>query len=198
MLIGPLVFIHELGHFLAARMFAMRAEKFYIGFDFFDLRFWKKQIGETEYGIGVFPLAGYVKIAGMVDESFDTEFASAPPQPWEFRSKPIWQRLIVMCAGVAMNVLLAVAIYWGIIYQRGTVVRPITEIGFVKSNSPASRAGFQKGDKVLTVNNQKTASWEDVVMVMYAEAAGEDLEFGVLRTGSQIKISVRRENIPDF
>jgi regulator of sigma E protease len=196
--IGILVFVHELGHFLAARLFGMRAEKFYIGFDFFSLRFWRKQVGETEYGVGAFPLGGYVKIAGMVDESFDTEFVNTPPQPWEFRAKPIWQRLIVMSAGVLMNVLLAVAIFWGIIYQRGTYVRPITEIGYVKSSSPAGRAGFQKGDKIVSINNVKTESWEDVVTVMYAEAAGEDLEFQVIRAGQLASLRVTRKNIPDF
>ena len=105
-----LVTAHELGHFLTAKLFGMRVDKFYIGFDFYNLRFWKKKIGDTEYGIGAFPLGGYVKIAGMVDESLDTEHHQTAPQPWEFRAKPVWQRLIVLAGGVAMNMILAAAI----------------------------------------------------------------------------------------
>ncbi len=92
----------------------------------------------TDYRVAMFPIGGYVKIAGMIDESMDTEFLSHDPRPWEFRAKPIWQRAIVMCAGVAMNVLLAICIFWGIIYYNGKMVRPITEIGYVAANSAAS------------------------------------------------------------
>src|SRR5882724_6012467 len=105
-----LVVLHEMGHFLPAKWFKCRVEKFYLFFDpWFSL--YKKKIGETVYGIGWLPLGGYVKIAGMVDESMDKEALKQPPQPWEFRSKPAWQRLIIMLAGVTVNVLLAFLIY---------------------------------------------------------------------------------------
>src|ERR1700739_3260746 len=105
-----LILLHEAGHFTAARLFKIKVEKFYLFFDpWFSLFKFKK--GETEYGIGWLPLGGYVKIAGMIDESMDKEQMKLPPQPWEFRSKPSWQRLIVMVAGVTVNILLAVVIY---------------------------------------------------------------------------------------
>src|SRR6202050_4674875 len=105
-----LIVLHEAGHFTAARLFKIKVEKFYLFFDpWFSLIKFKK--GDTEYGIGWLPLGGYVKIAGMIDESMDKEAMKLPPQPWEFRSKPAWQRLIVMIAGVTVNVLLAVFIY---------------------------------------------------------------------------------------
>src|SRR3954470_10062127 len=106
-----LVTLHELGHFLAARAFGIRVEKFYLFFDAWGFKFFSIKKGDTEYGIGWLPLGGYVKIAGMIDESMDTEAMKSPPQPWEFRSKPAWQRLIVMVAGVTMNVILGIAIY---------------------------------------------------------------------------------------
>ena len=106
-----LVTLHELGHFLAARMFGIRVEKFYLFFDAWGFKFFSFRKGDTEYGIGWLPLGGYVKIAGMIDESLDSDAMKQPPQPWEFRSKPAWQRLIVMVGGVFMNVILGIAIY---------------------------------------------------------------------------------------
>ena len=101
-----LVFIHELGHFLAARMFGVRVEKFYIFFDAWGKKIWSFKRGDTEYGIGWLPLGGYVKIAGMVDESLDKEAMKLPPQPWELRSKANWKKFVVMIAGIVMNVIL--------------------------------------------------------------------------------------------
>src|SRR3954463_15926856 len=106
-----LVTLHELGHFLAARAFGIRVEKFYLFFDAWGFKFFSIKKGDTEYGIGWLPLGGYVKISGMVDESLDKEAMKLPPQPWEFRSKPAWQRLIVMIAGVTMNIILGIAIF---------------------------------------------------------------------------------------
>src|SRR3954469_15385190 len=106
-----LVTLHELGHYLAARAFGIRVEKFYLFFDAWGVKLFSMKKGDTEYGIGWLPLGGYVKIAGMIDESMDKEAMKQPPQPWEFRSKPAWQRLIVMIAGVTMNVLLGIAIF---------------------------------------------------------------------------------------
>src|SRR6187455_2188260 len=113
-----LVVLHEMGHFLPAKWFKTRVEKFYL---FFDIKFslFKKKIGETEYGIGWLPLGGYVKISGMIDESMDKEQMALPPQPWEFRSKPAWQRLIIMLGGVTVNFILAFIIYIGMTFYYG-------------------------------------------------------------------------------
>src|ERR1043165_342329 len=113
-----LIILHELGHFIPAKLFKTRVEKFYL---FFDVKYslLKKKIGETEYGIGWLPLGGYVKISGMIDESMDKEQMALPAQPWEFRSKPAWQRLIIMLGGVTVNVLLAFAIFIMIMWVWG-------------------------------------------------------------------------------
>src|SRR5690554_2861299 len=113
-----LIVLHELGHFIPAKLFKTRVEKFYL---FFDVKFslFKKKIGDTVYGIGWLPLGGYVKISGMIDESMDKEQMARPPQPWEFRSKPAWQRLIIMLGGVTVNVIVAWVIYASILYFNG-------------------------------------------------------------------------------
>src|SRR5687767_8144530 len=122
-----LVIIHEFGHYVTAKWFKCRVEKFYLFFDpWFSIV--KKKIGETVYGIGWLPLGGYVKIAGMVDESMDKEQMKQPPQPWEFRSKPAWQRLIIMLGGVTMNILLAFFIYAMILYTWGESKTPINNV----------------------------------------------------------------------
>ena len=106
-----LVILHEFGHYIAARAFGIRIEKFYLFFDAWGIKLFSYKKGDTEYGVGWLPLGGYVKISGMIDESMDKEQMKQPPQPWEFRSKPAWQRLIVMIGGVTMNVILGIAIY---------------------------------------------------------------------------------------
>ena len=118
-----LVVLHEFGHFIPAKIFKTRVEKFYL---FFDVKFslFKKKIGETVYGIGWLPLGGYVKIAGMIDESFDKEQMSKPPQPWEFRSKPTWQRLIIMLGGVIVNLIVGFALYMMILFVWGNTTVP--------------------------------------------------------------------------
>ena len=120
-----LVFIHELGHFLAAKMFGMRVERFSIGF---PPRIWGIQRGDTDYCIGATPLGGYVKISGMIDESMDTEHLAAEPQPWEYRSKPIWQRMVVITAGVIFNMILAFFIYTGMFWSLGKLSLPIEKV----------------------------------------------------------------------
>src|SRR5215207_11476465 len=114
-----LVTLHELGHFLAARAFGIRVEKFYLFFDAWGFKFFSTKKGDTEYGIGWLPLGGYVKISGMVDESMDTEALKEPPKPWEFRSKPAWQRLIIMLGGVTVNFLLGFFIYAMMLWHYG-------------------------------------------------------------------------------
>ena len=124
-----LVLFHELGHFIAARIFKTRVDKFYLFFDpWFSLFKFKK--GETEYGIGWLPLGGYCKIAGMIDESMDREQMKQPPQPWEFRSKPTWQRLIIMLGGVTVNIILAICIYIAILSIWGEQYLPTSEVKY--------------------------------------------------------------------
>lgn len=126
---GILVILHELGHFLTAKWFKCRVEKFYLFFNpWFSL--FKKKIGETEYGIGWVPFGGYVKISGMIDESMDKEQMSQPPQPWEFRSKPAWQRLIIMLGGVTVNVLLAFVIFIVIMWKWGDRYIPVKDLKY--------------------------------------------------------------------
>ena len=124
-----LVIFHEFGHFIAARIFKTRVEKFYLFFDpWFSLFKFKK--GDTEYGVGWIPLGGYVKISGMIDESMDKEQMKLPPQPWEFRSKPAWQRLIIMLGGVTVNILLAIAIYIAMLAAWGEQYLPTAEVKY--------------------------------------------------------------------
>jgi regulator of sigma E protease len=193
--IGVLVLVHEFGHFIAAKMFGMRVDTFSIGF---PPRAFGKRIGETDYCVSWIPIGGYVKIAGMIDESMDTEFLSREPQPWEFRSKPKWQRAVVLSAGVCMNLLLAILIFWGIIYDRGRFVRPVTEIGYVKANSPAAKAGFRIGDKILAINDSPIHEWTDVESTIYTESVVHDLHFRVERADTSLRILVRRSELPDL
>ena len=185
--LGVLVFIHELGHFLAAKMTGMRVDRFSIGF---PPRAFGKKIGETDYCISWVPLGGYVKIAGMVDESMDTEFINRKPEPWEFRSKSMWARTFVLCAGVAMNVLLAIIIFWAIHYTRGTFIQATTEVGYVAEGSAPDLAGLKPGDQILSINNTPVHHWEEVQDVMYIENLGNDLSLTVEREGKQIPIFI--------
>lgn len=191
--IGILVLVHEIGHFATAKFFGMRVDRFSIGF---PPRAFGIQIGETDYCISWIPIGGYVKIAGMIDESFDTEFAGRPPEPWEFRSKPIWQRMIVMVGGVLMNLLLAIAIFWGIIYSSGKTVWPVREVGFVSENSAAKNAGFQPGDKILTINGTTVTYWDQIENLIYVEHMGEDLSFVIERGDASMIIALPRSSIP--
>lgn len=159
-----LVVLHELGHFIPAKYFNTKVEKFYL---FFDVKFslFKKKIGETEYGIGWLPLGGYVKIAGMIDESMDTEQMKQEPQPWEFRSKPAWQRLIIMLGGVTVNFILAVIIYIGIAYAYGeSYIKNDSVRGgvWVTHEQIGGTLGIQNGDKIISVDGKKLERFNDV------------------------------------
>lgn len=159
-----LIVLHELGHFIPAKIFKTRVEKFYL---FFDVKFslLKKKIGETEYGIGWLPLGGYVKISGMIDESMDKEQMALPPQPWEFRSKPAWQRLIIMLGGVTVNFILAFLIYIGMAFAYGDSYIKNEELkdGVWISNPVVQQAGLQTGDKIISVDGQKIDRFEPAI-----------------------------------
>lgn len=174
-----LIVLHEGGHFLFAKLFKTKVEKFYLFFDFLfpfsnilPFSLWKKKIGETQYGIGWFPLGGYVKIAGMVDESMDKEQMAKPPQPWEFRSKPAWQRLLIMLGGIIVNVLTAFIIYAFILFIWGEKKLPMSELksGIEVSDSLAYKLGFQDGDKIKKVNGEEVVYYNDLMpMMLYAK-----------------------------
>lgn len=158
-----LVVMHELGHFIPAKWFKCRVEKFYLFFDpWFSL--FKKKVGETEYGVGWLPLGGYVKIAGMVDESMDKEQMKQPAQPWEFRSKPAWQRLIIMIGGVTVNILLAFFIYAMTLYTWGETKLPMKNVtgGVWTIDSVANGIGLETGDKIIAVNGKPVNYFEDL------------------------------------
>ena len=157
-----LIILHELGHFIPAKLFKTRVEKFYL---FFDVKYslLKKKIGETEYGIGWLPLGGYVKISGMIDESMDKEQMALPPQPWEFRSKPAWQRLIIMLGGVTVNFILAFIIYIGMAFAYGDTYIANSDLkdGLLIENKAMQNAGFKTGDKILAVDGEKIAKFDN-------------------------------------
>jgi regulator of sigma E protease len=158
-----LIILHEFGHFLPAKLFKTRVEKFYL---FFDVKFslLKKKIGETEYGIGWLPLGGYVKIAGMIDESMDKEQMALPPKPWEFRTKPAWQRLIIMLGGVLVNFILAFVIYIGMAFYYGDLYLNNSELrdGIAVTSAVGEELGFKTGDKILEVDGEKVVKFNDV------------------------------------
>ena len=158
-----LIVLHELGHFIPAKLFKTRVEKFYL---FFDYKFsiFKKKIGDTVYGIGWIPLGGYVKISGMIDESMDTEQMALPPQPWEFRSKPAWQRLIIMLGGVIVNFVLGFAIYILILFTWGESYLPNDNVkdGIWVTDSIGISLGLQTGDKIKSVDGEKIKAFSSL------------------------------------
>ncbi len=193
-----LVFIHEFGHFAAAKLCKMRVDKFYLFFDFFNLRIFKFVKGETEYGLGIFPLGGYVKVAGMIDESMDKEFVNQPPQPWEFRSKPVWQRMFVITAGVIMNTLLAFAIFYTINLVEGKSKMETNVIGFVSQGSIASKFGIQPGDKIVSINGNPVQYWDDVRGNIFIESMGEDVSLKVEHNGTAKDIFIPKHDLSEL
>lgn len=186
-----LVGIHEWGHMITAKMFGMRVEKFYIGF---PPKIIGKQWGETEYALGAIPLGGFVKISGMIDESLDTKNMSAEPEPWEFRAKPAWQRLIVMLGGIIMNVITGVIVFIGITMINGESYLPkeaLNKHGIVAEDL-GKEIGFQTGDKILKINGKDFTKYEDVLSPNVL--VGSDVYYTVQR-GDQI---VRVEMPNDF
>ena len=193
MSLSLLVAIHEFGHFIMARVFKIRVEKFYIFFDpWFSLFKWKR--GETEYGVGWLPLGGYVKIAGMIDESMDLEQMQAPVQPYEFRAKPAWQRFMVMIAGVVMNILLAMMIYTGIRYAYGESYMANEDVkwGYV-FNESAERMGFCDGDKFVSIDGEAIDDVSEVRSKLLLTK--EDRHVVVDRAGEQVAFTIPFEQM---
>jgi regulator of sigma E protease len=150
-----LIILHELGHFLAARAFGIKVEKFYLFFDAWNISLFKFTYKGVEYGIGWLPLGGYVKIAGMIDESMDTDQMAGPPQPWEFRSKPAWQRLIVMLGGY-VNIILGILIFWVLTIRFGESYIPNSSAQYgIVPGVVGKKIGLLPGDKITAVNGKE-------------------------------------------
>ncbi len=188
-----LIVLHEMGHFLPAKWFKTRVEKFYLFFDFAPFNsLWKTRKGETEYGIGWLPLGGYVKIAGMVDESMDTEALKQPPQPWEFRSKPAWQRLIIMIGGVTVNFLLGFFIFGMMLWGFGKAYIPTSELKYgLAMDSILLRQGFQNGDNIVKLGD-KPFDRLDPAAFIEALVLNDVHQVTVIRDGKETVL-----NLPD-
>lgn len=190
--LGVLVFVHELGHLWAAKLFKIRVDRFSLGF---PPRLFGKKIGETDYCISAIPIGGYAKIAGMVDESMDVDFQEGPPQPWEFRSRPWLQKLIVISAGSFMNMLLALVIFIGIIWIDGIedVVDPWNGHVIVADSGPAYAAGMRSGDRILSVNQEPITSFEKLAEVV-RPSLGSPLRFVWQRSDSLLEAEIIPES----
>ena len=208
--IGILVFIHEFGHFAAAKLSGMRVDVFAIGFGK-RLFGWNRKSGfsfgellkdfdgegHTDYRLSLLPLGGYVKIAGMVDESMDVSFAEKEPQPYEFRAKPLWAKVFVITAGVFMNLMLAWVIFWGANFFQGKPTTSTTTLAYVEDGSAAAKSGFISGDKILSVNNKAVTTWEDLRAEVFINTLGENINVKVLRDGNEETLSINRKLIPE-
>lgn len=190
-----LVLFHEFGHFLFAKLFKTRVEKFYMFFNpWFSLFKFKK--GETEYGIGWLPLGGYVKIAGMIDESMDTEQMRQPAQAWEFRAKPAWQRLLIMLGGVMVNVLLAFVIYIGILYTWGETYLPAKNVTYgVVCDSVFQNMGMRNGDMIIALDHQEIERFGDIIPEMLLN---NPKTIQVRRDGKEISLNIPETFVPQL
>ena len=203
--ISILVAVHEMGHLLAAKYFGMRVEQFSIGF---PPKIWSFTKGETEYAISAIPLGGYVKISGMVDESLDTEMLKQEPQPWEFRAKPAWQRLIVMLGGIIVNVIVGIMIFIGVTYTFGevyTLKDAINSNGGFMVGPVGEEIGLKTGDKIIKVNGSDYTYFEDLIKPETLLADGAT--YTVDRNGEMVQINIpanfiqkfnRKEGLRDF
>ena len=188
-----LVILHEAGHFMFAKLFKTRVEKFYLFFDpWFSLLKFKK--GETQYGIGWIPLGGYVKISGMIDESMDKEQMKKPAEPWEFRSKPSWQRLIIMLGGVMVNFLLAIVIYIMVLFVWGEEYLPTENIKYgILVDSVGIEMGLRNGDKILSVDNQEVENFYQIIPDI---VLNERKTIQIKRDGRLMEVKIPKESIP--
>lgn len=209
--IGVLVFIHEFGHFIAARLTGMRAEIFALGigyrlfgynkingFTFGKLSDEVELGDQTDYRICAFPIGGYVKVAGMIDESMDKEFLDKEPMPYEYRAKPVWKRMIVITAGVIMNFLLAFLIFYFLTLIKGKSITDTTEIGYISMNSPAYHSELRAGDKIISINNIPVNSWDEIQAKIYFETLGESLNIVVNRDGQTLAINIPKDKTGDL
>jgi regulator of sigma E protease len=187
-----LIILHEMGHFAFAKLFKTRVEKFYLFFDpWFSI--FKKKIGETEYGIGWLPLGGYVKISGMIDESMDKEQLAQPPQPYEFRSKKGWQRLLIMTGGVLVNFILALAIYVLVLYTWGETTLPVKNMTYgVWVDSTGYNLGLRNGDKILSIDGKEVENYRSIVHDIVVEQSST---IQVERNGREIEIELPKNTI---
>ncbi len=191
--ISILVILHELGHFIPAKLFKTKVEKFYLFFDpWFSVA--KKKIGETEYGIGWLPLGGYVKIAGMIDESMDTEQMKQPAQPWEFRSKPAWQRLIIMLGGVTVNFFLAWLIYSAIVFTQGENYHSLGKMkGGLAVSEVGQKMGLQTGDVLLKIDGKEIDMFENAsINLLFCN------HFTVNRNGAVQTINLNEDGVAEI
>ena len=207
--IGILVFVHEFGHFAAAKLSKMRVDVFAIGFgtrlfgwnklrgfSFGDLPKDFDGEGNTDYRLCLLPLGGYVKIAGMIDESGDVTFADVEPQPYEFRAATTPKKVFVITAGVLMNLLLAILIFWGNNYFIGKHLTKTTTVGIVEAGSPAEKAGFKEYDKILSINDASVNYWEDIRSEIYVTTIGKDLKVVVNRNDDLVTLNIPRKIVP--
>jgi regulator of sigma E protease len=201
-----LITVHEWGHYISARIFNIRVEKFYLFFDFlfpmanvlnFSLVKFKK--GDTEFGVGWFPLGGYVKIAGMVDESMDKEQMKAPAEPWEFRAKPAWQRLIVMLGGIIVNVIVGVLIFIGLTFFMGDTYIPkdyVNSHGGIYVLELGEQLGLKTGDQIVKINGNDYEDFSDIIKPDVL--LSQDSYYTVLRNGEEIKIPIPGNFLDNF
>ena len=198
-----LVGLHEFGHFLFARIFKIRVNKFYIFFDFLfplsnvlNFSLFKKKVGETEYGLGWFPLGGYVDIAGMIDETKDASQLSSEPQPWEFRSKPAWQRLLVMLGGIIVNIILGMIIFSAVKYTWGDVdySKDVINKAGIYTYPMAESIGLKTGDKIIAINGKDYQYYSNILESLISE----NTTFTVQRDSEQIEIPVPNELIDEL
>jgi regulator of sigma E protease len=184
-----LVVLHEFGHYIPARLFKTRVEKFYLFFDpWFSL--FKKKIGGTEFGVGWVPFGGYVKISGMVDESMDKDQMAKPPQPWEFRAKPAWQRLIIMLGGVTVNLVLGLFLYVMILFVWGNDYLPLEEVRYgIHPGELMKEQGLEEGDRILAVNGRSPKTLEDVMKAILIDG---DRTLTIERNGTEQQVVLDR------
>ncbi len=187
---GVLVIIHELGHFLAAKWMGVRVEKFSIGF---PPTIFTKKIGETNFSIGAIPLGGFVKMSGFVDESMDDNITGAE---YEFNSKPIWRRIVIISGGVIMNLILAVIILAYLNFSQGEQILPYTTVGVVGENGIAQKIGFQIDDKILSINGVPVHSWNEV-QEQFVNNLNSDITFKILRNGKEKILTYKKEWFSD-
>ncbi len=185
-----LIILHELGHFLAARAFGIKVEKFYLFFDAWNVSLFKFTYKDVEYGIGWLPLGGYVKIAGMIDESMDTDQMAGPPQPWEFRSKPAWQRLIVMLGGVTVNIILGILIFWILTIKMGESYIPNASAKYgIVPGAVGKKIGLLPGDKITAINGKSFERFDDLTS---PKVLLENTVFTVQRDAKTLEVPVPR------